>query len=106
MKKGYSWDVYKFRWEHYKLVDKVIDIAIYALGCLMVMFGIVDVIFRFDYVSTPISVMISVAVLIVVVALMMVDIYRQGCFDQKYLKELNEIRVRLGRKPSKGVYDA
>jgi hypothetical protein len=92
-------ELYKFRWNHYHKIDKVIDIAIFCIGISAIILGILSLLIDISAING--GWLFGIAILIIFV--MFESIYRQGRLDQKYLNEMNEIRIKLKRKPMKDI---
>ena len=96
-------ELYKFRWAHYHTIDKVIDIILLAILCFWIALGISLLIGIDPMINRTILDVTAIVIFNISLCGLFVGYYRQGRFDQKYLNEMNEIRIKLKRKPIKDI---
>ena len=97
-------ELYKFRWAHYHTIDKVIDIGLLVILIFLIVLFIINLIVDINNIAEANFITsIAVALFLIVICTLFVGYYRQGRFDQRYLSEMNEIRIKLKRKPIKDI---
>jgi hypothetical protein len=94
-------DLLKFRWQHTSSLYRCVDIGIIINFSVAMIFYILQFIKVID-IGDSLLVVLLIA-LMIQSALIMVSEYNKGRIDQKYLNEMNEIRIKLKRKPIKDI---
>jgi hypothetical protein len=105
MKNWFSTELFKFRWskmtsgQHYKFIAGTLMMLLSTiLLCVSVTTPVEDQYGLNDYVGKYVFILLSFLAFVWSVPFTTSTMEAEGRINQKYIKEMNEIRIKLGRK--------